>query len=130
MKASEAIRPTVAAVADLLRSQGYRKRGNRFNRRLPDDGVLHVISFQLATNRGFEPMEEKVVWGHHYYGTFTVNIGVFAPALGELSSSSDFVADWDCPIRKRNRRAAGSTAGHLVAGRLPRRWRRRRGRGP
>lgn len=100
-RASEVIKPTVHRVAELLRPCGYRKRGNRFNHRLSEDGIIHVIAFQLASHRGFEPPGSL---GLHpaYYGTYTINLGVYVPEVALWPPSKDgWVGDYDCPIRER-----------------------------
>ena len=101
VRASTVIKPTVQRVADLLGPCGFRKRARRFNRRMPDDGIVHVIEFQLATHRGFEPSGSLGLHPGHY-GTYTLNIGVYNPEVARWPpSQGGWVAEPACPIRER-----------------------------
>jgi len=98
VRASTVIKPTVQRVADLLAPRGFRKRARRFNRRMPDDGIVHVIAVQLARHEGFEAPGSH---GMHpgYYGTYTVSIGVYIPEVARWPpSQGGWVAEHDCPI--------------------------------
>ena len=101
MRASTMIKPTVQRVAGLLGPCGFRKSANRFNRRVADDGLVHVIALQLASHRGFEPPGSLGLMPA-YYGTYTLNIGVYIPELARTPpSQGGWVADYQCTIRER-----------------------------
>ena len=101
MRASTMIKPTVQRVAGPLGPCGFRKSANRFNRRVADDGLVQVIALQLASHRGFEPPGSLGLMPA-YYGTYTLNIGVYIPELARTPpSQGGWVADYQCTIRER-----------------------------
>jgi hypothetical protein len=101
MRASTMIKPTVQRVAGLLGPCGFRKRAHRFNRPVADDGLVHVIALQLASHRGFEPPGSLGLMPA-YYGTYTLNIGVYIPELARTPpSQGGWVADYQCTIHQR-----------------------------
>jgi hypothetical protein len=88
-------------LAVLLKSLGFRRRGRTFNRPV-GDGMVHVVNLQM----GEFPIGNYVIPGirESFYGRFTVNLGVFLPAVFRLEHSRDvpaFAQDYHCEIRGR-----------------------------
>ena len=84
----------------LLKSLGFRKKGNTFNH-ISQDGLVEVISFQSGR---YEPFAKDVP-GFHYpnalYGSFTVNLGIFVPEYTLGKDDKSFVQEYSCAIRNR-----------------------------
>lgn len=72
----------VAAVQPTLKEQGFRKRGNTFNRTTEPDGIIHVINFQMGA---YKPPGTVEIPGlrPNLYGRFTVNLGIWLPGIAE-----------------------------------------------
>lgn len=85
----------------LLKGIGFKRRGRTYNRAV-QDGMIHVVNLQM----GQFPIGDYVIPGlrESYYGRFTVNLGVFLPAVPEIESgrgSPAFVPEYHCEIRER-----------------------------
>jgi hypothetical protein len=92
----------VKVVQPSLKSAGYRKSGNRFNR-TTEPGIVQVISFQMGA---FDPPGTVEIPGlrPNLYGRFTVNLGVFLEAVMPYDKTpppKSFVNDYNCHIRRR-----------------------------
>jgi len=91
-----------AGVHAFLKPLGFRKKGRTHNRRT-DGGLSHVVNFQM----GAYPIGSSYVipgFRDSYYGSFTVNLGVLLPIVGQLErqrAPKDFVQEYDCSIRAR-----------------------------
>jgi hypothetical protein len=88
-------------IAAVLKQKGFQKSGRTFNR-LRDDGMVHVISFQM----GQFPIGNYVIPGlrENLYGKFTVNLGVMLPCVLEIERGSKpkkIYHEYDCQIRER-----------------------------
>ena len=88
-----------------LKHYEFRKGGRSYNR-MREDGVIHVIGFQM----GQFPIGDYVIPGvrESYYGKFAINLGVFLPCVVEVErgpKSKRFFQDYDCQIRSRLRSA-------------------------
>lgn len=98
---AEAMARIVAAVAPTMKAEGFRKRRHTFNRRVGEDGFVQVLNFQMGA---FNPPGTVEVPGlrPNLYGRFTVNLGVFVPAIhrGDLTER-DWYSDYHCQLRKR-----------------------------
>jgi hypothetical protein len=87
-----------AAMAPLLKSQGFRKRANSFNRQAAD-GLVHHVSVHLGA---FDPSGIHNVPGllRDTYGMFSIRLGVFIPAMERLRVPvSSWVASSHCSLR-------------------------------
>lgn len=85
----------------LLKNLGFRRKGRTYNRTAGDD-LVHVVNLQM----GQFPIGNYVVPGlrESYYGRFTVNLGVFLPAIMKLEKLREppvFVHEYHCEIRGR-----------------------------
>ena len=92
----------VKVVQPSLKSVGYRKSGNRFNR-TTEPGIVQVISFQMGA---FDPPGTVEIPGlrPNLYGKFTVNLGVFLQVVMPYDKTpppKSFVNDYNCHIRRR-----------------------------
>lgn len=90
-----------------LKKMGYRKRRRTFNRNV-DDGLVHVINFQMGSYPPANFVEIPNI-RPNLYGKFTVNLGVFVPETHRLERGKeipDFIQEYDCEIRSR--------LGHLI----------------
>ena len=92
----------VQVVQPSLKSAGYRRSGNRFNRKT-EPGIVQVISFQMGA---FNPPGTVEIGGlrPNLYGRFTVNLGVFLEAVMPYDKTpppKSFVNDYNCHIRRR-----------------------------
>jgi hypothetical protein len=104
--AAQAMKGLVAAVRPGLKDLRYRKRGNTFNRITQPDGLIHVINFQMGA---FHPPGTAEIPGlrPNLYGRFTINLGIWLPALTEPGSPAPaqrgtrFINDYDCHLRAR-----------------------------
>ena len=125
MRASTMIKPTVQRMADLLAPCGFRKRATRFNRRMPDDRIVHVIELQLATHEWFRafgvarsaPRPLRHLHGQHR--RLRSRGGLAAAVAGRLGRRTRL------PASSPHRGVIGRAEGPLVAGRLGGRCRRR-----
>lgn len=89
-----------AALGVPLKAAGFRKRANSFNRSVRD-GLVHVVSLQLGP---FDPSGMHAVPGlvPDLYGRYTVNLGVYVPEMGRMSSPrSSWVNEYNCQLRWR-----------------------------
>jgi hypothetical protein len=97
----------VAQAVPLLKAAGFRKRRNSFNR-TTEPGLVQVIKFWMGP---FEPpgpgsekhraaLEALGVRGD-YYGTFTIELGVYVPemVLQEIDRPRVWVNDYNCQLR-------------------------------
>lgn len=90
----------------LLKSRGFKKRRNAFNH-LTSEAITQVISFQGGSHESlakYIPSIEDIP--DQYYGSFTVNLGIYIPEVYELASESvwthgDFIKESMCQIRAR-----------------------------
>ncbi|WP_346384749.1 DUF4304 domain-containing protein, partial [Nocardioides sp.] len=91
----------VASIAPSMKAEGFRKRRHAFNRRVGDDGFVQMLSFQMGAS---DPPGTVEIPGlrSNLYGRFTVNLGVFVPAIhrGGLTER-DWYSDYHCQLRKR-----------------------------
>lgn len=85
-----------------LKVQGFKKKGRTYNKGV-EEGLVHVIHFQS----GEYPIGDKyVIPGirESLYGQFTVNLGVFAYDIYEVTNGpfdKGFVPEYFCQIRVR-----------------------------
>jgi hypothetical protein len=101
-KAAEQMATVVASIAPLLKTAGFRKRSNSFNRRSAGD-LTHVVNFQMGPfmppgTQEFPPIRVNL------YGKFTVNVGVFVPGLARRLGRPEtptWVNEYDCHLRGR-----------------------------
>ena len=78
-------------MTSLLKTIGFRKSGNNYNRPVAD-GLVQVVSFQSGQ------------YVSMYHGYFTVNLGVYIPCVGmfeERVPRGRAVAEPYCDIRSR-----------------------------
>jgi hypothetical protein len=85
----------------LLKNIGFRRKGRSYNRMVADR-LVQVVNLQM----GEFPIGDYVIPGlrESYYGRFTVNLGVFLPAVLRLERSREppaFVQEYECEIRAR-----------------------------
>jgi len=100
MTFAEPMTAVVRQTAPLMKSSGFRKRRHSFNRPATD-GIVHVLSFQMGA---FDPPGAIEIPGAqpNLYGKFTVNLGVYVPAMGRMGApKSDWINDYNCALRKR-----------------------------
>jgi hypothetical protein len=84
-----------------LKSLGFQRKGRTYNRAVADH-LVQVVNLQM----GQFPIGDYVVPGlrESYYGRFTVNLGVFLPAVRRLEQERDapaYVQEYECEIRAR-----------------------------
>jgi hypothetical protein len=95
------MKEVVAAVAPALKEAGFRKRRHGFNRTTGDE-VTHVVHFQMGP---FDPPGTVEIPGlrENLHGRFTINLGVFAPAMHvDVGDPPEgWVNEYDCQMRKR-----------------------------
>jgi len=97
---SEPMADVVRRVAPVMKANGFRKRRHSFNRGA-GDGIVHHLSFQMGA---FDPPGTVEIPGlrPNLYGKFTVNLGVFVPAMSRMGAPrSDWINDYNCQLRKR-----------------------------
>jgi hypothetical protein len=77
------MKSAVARVHPQLKGNGFRKRGNAFNRR-PEPGLVQVVSFQMGAFDPPGPGSEANLAARRalgvpgdLYGRFTINLGVY-----------------------------------------------------
>jgi hypothetical protein len=83
-----------------MKARAFRKRRHSFNR-AASDGIVHVLSFQMGA---FDPPGTVEIPGlrPNLYGKFTVNLGVYAPAMQRSGASpSGWVNEYNCQLRMR-----------------------------
>lgn len=90
-----------ASVSPFLRGIGFKKSGRTHNRGI-DDGIVHVINFQM----GQYPIGDYIIPGirESSYGQIAVNLGVYLPCVIEIEQRSEpkrFYQDYHCEIRER-----------------------------
>jgi hypothetical protein len=80
------------------------KKYNRAYNKLQEDGLIHVISFQL----GEYPIGNYIIPGlrESLYGKFAINLGVYIPYIDHFEKHYNInmksgVKDYHCEIRKR-----------------------------
>lgn len=86
-----ALRSAQIPVANALKSLGFRKSGNYFNRPVCDQ-LVQVVGFQSGQAVSI------------LHGNFTVNLGVYIPCIAELegdAAAGRYVTDAHCEIRSR-----------------------------
>lgn len=86
-----ALRAAQRPVTDALKSIGFRKSGNYYNRGVADE-LVQVVGFQSG--------QAVSIW----HGNFTVNLGVYVPCIAELEGNAPrgrAVHDASCEIRSR-----------------------------
>ena len=87
-----------AAIAPLLKSHGFQKRANSFNRQATD-GLVHHVSVQLGA---YDPSGIHNVPGllRDNYGMFSIRLGVFVPAMERLRVPvSSWISYSHCSLR-------------------------------
>jgi hypothetical protein len=97
---AEPMAAVVRHVAPVMKAHGFRKRRHSFNRSA-EDGIVHHLSFQMGA---FDPPGTVEIPGlrPNLYGKFTVNLGVFVPAMSRIGTpKSDWINDYNCQLRKR-----------------------------
>jgi hypothetical protein len=97
-----AMHAVVGMVQPIMKSAGFRKRRNAFNRQAAA-GVVQVVSFQMGP---FEPPGTVEIPGlrENLYGTFTVNLGVYLDEvrrIQDLPQAGNFINDYNCHLRRR-----------------------------
>ena len=85
-----------------LKKFGYTKKGRTHNR-IVDDGIVHVINFQLGE---YPVGDNYIIPGirESHYVKFTVNLGVFVNDIYEVTQgqpAKDFIHEYICQIRTR-----------------------------
>lgn len=97
----EAMAAVVSSIAPIMKAAGYRKRRHTFNKPVGDDGFVQVLTFQMGA---FDPPGTVEIPGlrPNLYGRFTVNLGVFVPAIqrGGLIER-EWYSECHCQLRKR-----------------------------
>lgn len=86
-----ALREAQAPVTRALKSLGFKKTGNYYNRTV-QDGLVQVVGFQSGQAVSI------------LHGNFTVNLGVYVPCIAEIegnAAKSRCVTDAHCEIRSR-----------------------------
>jgi len=100
VRPADAMAAIVASIAPSMKAAGFRKRRHTFNRRVGDDGFVQMLNFQMGA---FDPPGTVEIPGlrPNLYGRFTVNLGVFVPAIqrGGLAER-DWYSDYHCQVRK------------------------------
>ncbi|GAA1768111.1 DUF4304 domain-containing protein [Agromyces humatus] len=87
-----------AALSEVLKPVGFRKRANSFNR-TADDGLVHHVSVQLGS---YDPSGKHAVPGlvPDLHGRYRVNLGVHVPAMSRMGSPrSTLINDYNCQLR-------------------------------
>jgi hypothetical protein len=96
----EAMARIVRSLAPTFKQAGFRKRRHSFNR-AAEDGIVHVVSFQMGP---YDPPGTTEIPGlrENLYGLFTVNLGVFVPEMqDEPERRRAWINEYDCHLRKR-----------------------------
>jgi len=88
-------------VTEFLRAAGFKKSGRTYNR-LVDDGLAHVINFQM----GRYPLANQSVTGirQNEHGKFTVNLGIHLPCVSKIEwgkIGQGTLREYDCQVRVR-----------------------------
>jgi len=98
---AESMAEIVKQLAPTLKDARFKKRRHSFNR-AADDGIVHVVSFQMGP---FEPpgTVEIPPFRLNLYGQFTVNLGVYVPEMGDKGQqpSGKWINEYNCALRKR-----------------------------
>ena len=87
-----------AAMSQVLKPAGFRKRANSFNR-TAQDGLVHHVSVQLGA---YDPSGKHAVPGllPDLYGRYRVNLGVFVPEMNRSGAPrSKWINDYNCQLR-------------------------------
>ncbi len=98
----EAIDQIQNALAPLLKEQAFKKKGRTYNKKINND-VTNVINFQMGQYQ-IGPLSPLPELRDDKYGQFTVNLGVYLPAITELertAAKQNIVQEYDCQIRQR-----------------------------
>src|SRR3954452_24009993 len=108
--AADAMKEVVATVVPLVKRAGFKKRRHTFNR-TPERGLVHVINFQMGPFTPPGPGSEAHATGSEalgiidsdLYGTFTINLGVYAAAMviDESVQPGTWVNHYNCQLRRR-----------------------------
>jgi hypothetical protein len=88
----------VARQKPLLKSAGFRRRGNTFNRRC-DEQIVHVVKFWMAPH---EPSAWTEVPGlrERHYGSFRIDFGIYFRGRRDFRPDPEaWVRDEWCPMR-------------------------------
>lgn len=104
------MRAVVAEVQPVMKSNGFRKRGNAFNRGGVELGIVQVLHFQMGA---FDPPGTVEIPGlrPNLYGQFIINLGIYVEDAWRLESirfgadspptPKPFINEYDCQIRHR-----------------------------
>lgn len=87
-----------AALSEVLKPAGFRKRANSFNR-AAHDGLVHHVSVQLGP---YDPSGKHAVPGlvPDLHGRFRANLGVYVPEMNRMGSPrSSWINDYNCQLR-------------------------------
>ena len=89
-------------IYSFLKPLGFKKKGRSFNRQT-EQGIYQVINLQSGRH---EFGDKHVIPGlrEHYYGKFTLNLGVMVKELYEMdihNKARDFYHEHHCQIRVR-----------------------------
>lgn len=86
-----ALRESQAPVTQALKSLGFKKIGNYYNRTI-QDSLVQVVGFQSGQAVSI------------FHGNFTVNLGVYVPCIAEIegnAATGRCITDAHCEIRSR-----------------------------
>lgn len=86
-----ALREAQAPVTRALKSLGFKKIGNYYNRTV-QDGLVQVVGFQSGQAVSI------------FHGNFTVNLGVYVPCIAQIegnAATGRCITDAHCEIRSR-----------------------------
>ena len=103
------MRSVVALTGPLLKSAGFRKRRNSFNR-TPEPGLVQVVNFQMGAFNPPGPGSEAHLAARQalggagdLYGRFTINLGVYVEemAISDHERREGWINDYNCHLRER-----------------------------
>lgn len=86
----------------LLRKRGFKTRGRTFNR-VSDDGITHVVNFQMGAS---DPPGTVHIPGlrENLYGMFAVNLGIYVPEVARFHGGGEakaWIQEYHCCVRAR-----------------------------